>query len=157
MRGYVDMAESFSEINKHKKSCEIMSKIREIDTVQWLCSCLLKIQVTCNYCKCGFLCSGRKITSWFLRFPSWFLISCFDFWFLTLISDFLPRFLISSLDFRFNVLISDFLTDFFSWCARFLCVADPSGYVESWFIMCCSGVVKVYYTANACKYSTVAS
>jgi len=124
------MAESFSEVNKHKKKlCEITSKIQEINTVQWQCSCLLKIQVTCNYCRCGLICSGWKITSWFLWFPSWFLIFCLDFWFLTLISDFLPWFLISSLDFQFNVLISDILTDFcdfFSWCTRFLCMVDPS-------------------------------
>jgi len=120
------MAESFSEVNKRKnKSCEIMSRIQEINTVQRLCSCLLKIRVTCNCCICRFICSGRKITNWFLRFLSWFLIFCLNFWFLTLISDFLPWFLISSLDFRFNVLISDFC-DFFSCCTRFLCVADPS-------------------------------
>jgi len=105
---------SFSEVSKRKnKSCEITSKIWQINTVKWLCSYLLKIQVTCNYCRCRFICSGRKIISWSL----WFLIS-----------DFLRWFLISPLDFRFNVLISDFLTDFcdfFSWCTRFLCgVAD---------------------------------
>jgi len=101
------------------------SKIQEINTVQWLCNCLLKIQVTCNY---WFICLGQKIASWFLWFLSWLLISCLDLWFLTLISDFLPWFLISSLDFWFNVLISDFLTDFcdfFSWCTRFCLCRTP--------------------------------